>query len=309
MRIAVIGGGAIGSYYAGLLTHAGNDVRLFTRGAHLDVIRATGLTIRTTDGARTIAVTATDSAAQLEGVEYAILAVKSYSLPEVALVLVSLARGGATIVPLLNGIDIDDRLVALGVPRPSLLPGLTTISVVRSAPGVVERRSAFQRIVIGEPDREPSPRAQHLAVALQQAGIEARVSADIRLDLWRKFAFLAPMAAACGLLRQSVGGVRATAAGRDLITGALREIIEVGRAAGVSWSDHDEASTLGSIEALPATMKPSFLLDLERGGPTELDVLSGTVSRLGRELGITTPIHTEVTTTLEGSPSSMVSQG
>ena len=303
MRIAVVGGGAIGSYYAGLLAHAGENVHLLTRGAHLDAVRAAGLTIRTPDSTMRIPVAATDSATALDGAEYALLAVKSYSLPEVAPALGSLARGGAAIVPLLNGIDIGDRLASLGVPRPAILPGLTTISVVRSAPGVVERRSAFHRIVIGEPGGQPSPRALRLVTALHGAGIEARVSGDIHLDLWRKFAFLAPMAAVCGLMRQPVGEVRSTPAGRELIAGALHEIIQVGRAAGVAWSDTDEASTLGAIEALPATMKPSFLLDLERGGPTELDVLSGTVARLGRELGIPTPIHAEATATLDGSAS------
>lgn len=301
MHVSFVGAGAIGSYYAGLLSRTGHDVSLFARGAHLDAIRASGLAVRTPDDSFTVAVHATASPADLDGADYAIVAVKSYSLPEVAPMLAALANGGTTIVPLLNGIDVADRLAAFGVPRDRILPGLTGISVVRVAPGVVERRSPFQRIVIGETHGEASPRAMLLEAALHQAGIPTRVSHDIRLDLWKKFAFLAPMAAACGLTRKTVGEVRASRDGRALITGALHEIIEVGRAAGVPWASDDEATTLGEIDGLPAMMKPSFLLDLERGGPTELDVLSGTVSRLGRELGVPTPVHDEAAAALDAS--------
>jgi 2-dehydropantoate 2-reductase len=294
MRIAVVGGGAIGSYYAALLTRSGHDVRLLTRGAHLDVLRARGLLLRTTTGEESISMRVTDSPRELQGSEYAIVAVKSYSLPDVSPVLVGLSLDGAAIVPLLNGVDIDDRLVALGVTRSGVLPGLTVVSVVRTAAGVVEQRSTYQRVVVGERSGEMSARARALVDALQGAGFEARVSTDIRLDLWRKFVFLASMAAACGLLRRPIGDVRATPEGRDLLAGAVHEIIEVGRAVGVAWADDDEASTRAALDALTPGIKPSFLLDVERGGPTELDVLSGTVSRLGHEHGIATPVHDKV---------------
>ena len=296
----MVGAGAIGSYYAALLTRAGHDVRLLARGAHLDALRAAGLAVTTADESYTVAVAASDVAADLAGADYAIVAVKSYSLGEVGPLLAELARGGATVVPLLNGIDIEDRLVALGVARDRVLPGLTTISVVRTAPGKVERRSAFQRVVVGEVSGEESARAASLSAILDGAGISTRVSADIRLDLWRKFVFLAPIAAACGLTREPIGAVRASAMGRPLLVGAVREILDVGSRLGVPWSTAEEETTLGAIDALAPAMKPSFLLDLERGGPTELDVLSETVARLGRELGVATPVHARAAATLGG---------
>ena len=305
MRIAVVGGGAIGSYYAALLARSGQDVRLLTRGAHLDALRERGLLLRTTTGEETIPGQATDLPWELQGSEYAIVAVKSYSLPDVSPVLVGLTLDGAVIVPLLNGVDIDDRLAALGVTRSSVLPGLTVVSVVRSAPGVVEQRSTYQRVVIGEHAGEMSARARALVDALHGAGFEARVSTDIRLDLWRKFVFLASMAAACGFLRRSIGEVRATPEGRELLAGAVHEIIELGRAVGVAWADDEEASTRAALDALTPEIKPSFLLDVERGGPTELDVLSGTVSRLGHEHGIATPVHDRVVRFLSFSGSAL----
>ena len=118
------------------------------------------------------------------------------------------------------------------------------------------------------------------------------------------------MAAACGLLRAPVGEVLSNPMGKGVLLEALSEVIRVGRARGVNWAANDEKATVDAIASLPFGMKPSFLVDLERGGPTELDVLSGTVLRLGRKLGIATPVHERVVRELAaempfaGSPAS-----
>ena len=299
MIIAVIGGGAIGSYYAALLAHSGTETRLLARGAHLDAIKRDGLRVVQPNDTSVVNVDATDQQEALFGAAYALLAVKGFHVPEVAPLVQRLAAGGTTILPLLNGVDISDRLVERGVARRQIVEGLTTISVVRTAPGVVERRSAFQRIVLGEANGELSTRSMDLATVLQRAGIETRVSPEIRLDLWRKFAFLTSIAAACGLRRAPIGQVLASPDGREMLAQALHEVIEVGRATGVTWAPQEEASTLAAIEALPAGMKPSFLVDIERGGPTEVDTLSGAIVRLGRRDGIATPVHAEVVQAFE----------
>jgi len=91
MRISLIGGGAIGSYVAGLLARHGDDVRLLARGAHLTAIRSAGLSIRTPSESYTVRIDATDDANALVGSEYAILAVKGYHLSEIAPVIRLLA--------------------------------------------------------------------------------------------------------------------------------------------------------------------------------------------------------------------------
>ena len=72
---------------------------------------------------------------------------------------------------------------------------------------------------------------------------------------------------------------------------SLREIVEVSRATGTPLADADESQITADLLALPPQMEPSFLWDLERGGPTELDTLAGAVSRIGRAHGVPTPIH------------------
>jgi 2-dehydropantoate 2-reductase len=202
------------------------------------------------------------------------------------------------VVPLLNGVEAADRLIAAGVPGERVLGGLTGISAVRIGPGIVERRSPFQRVVVGERQGGLSERAERIAAAFREAGAEARASDDITVDLWRKFAFITTMSAACGLARTSIGPVREAPLGNLLIERALREVIAVARAHGVALPADAEADVLALVSGMPGAMKPSFLLDLEAGGPTELDDLSGAVSRLGRQAGVETPVHDVATAAL-----------
>jgi len=291
VRIAILGAGGVGGYYGGALARSGHAVVLLARGPHLDALRARGLEVRTPEETFLVAVQATDNPGALGTCDVAIVAVKTYSLAAIAPAARLLAEGGAAILPFLNGVEAADRLVESGVPANQVLGGLTQVSVAKVAPGVVERKSPFQRVAVGERGGKPSERVWRIVEAFQGAGAEARVSEDINADLWRKFAFIAPMAAACGLARASIGPVRDAPHGKLLLARAVREVIAVARARGVALADDEEAKIVAFIDGLGAGMKPSFLLDLEAGGPNELDDLSGAVARLGREAGIETAVH------------------
>lgn len=291
MRFIVIGAGGIGAYFGGELARAGHDVTLFARGAHLDVLRRKGLTVRATDGEFVVSVGATDVIADLPPADVALVTVKSYSLGDVAPVVKAAADRGADIVPLLNGVTAADELIAVGIPRERVLGGLARVSAVRTEPGVVERRSAFRSIVVGELGGGQSERTSAIARALATAGIEARASDNMDVELWQKFVFITAMAAVCGLARTSIGPVRDAPGGRRFIERAVNEVVAVARARGIRVPDDEGPRTCAFIETLPAPMTPSFLLDLQGGGPTELDTLSGAVSRFAADAGIETPVH------------------
>jgi 2-dehydropantoate 2-reductase len=296
VQIGIVGAGGIGGFYGGLLSRAGHTVRILARGDHLAAINDRGLEIKMDGGSFVVQPEASADATKLVGCEYVLVSVKSYSLPEVGPALVAAASAGAAIVPLLNGIDAAERLVKLGVPKASIIGGFVRASLERTGPGVIERKSNFDLIVLGELDRVRRERTTSLVAAIAAAGATARESDNILYELWRKFAFIVPMGVGCGLARQPMGPVMSTERGRDLIKGAVHEIVAVSQ--GV-LSAEDEPKTFAELAAIAAPIKPSFLLDLERGGNTELDLLAGTVSRLGKELGVPTPIHDVATAAFE----------
>jgi 2-dehydropantoate 2-reductase len=292
MQIAILGAGGVGGYDGAVLSRAGNEVQLLARGKHLEAIRRDGLKVTEADGSTWVArLVATDDPTALRGAKLVVVSVKGYDLDGIAPVAADLARHGASVVPLLNGVEAADRLEHLGVPRQALLGGLTSISAERTGPGQVFRKSAFNRIVVGELAGGLSARATEIASLFTAAGAEARASAEMTLELWRKFVFITTMAGCCGLARSAIGPIRSAPLGKEMLERATAESVAVGRALGIRFAPDEVSRVLGQIAPLPDPMKPSFLLDLERGGPTELDTLSGAVSRLGRQVGVPTPVH------------------
>jgi 2-dehydropantoate 2-reductase len=298
MRFTIVGAGGIGAYFGGELARSGHEVTLFARGAHLHAVRAHGLTVRTPESEFVARVGATNDPNELPASDVVIVAVKSYSLPDITPVVRHVAERGADVVPLLNGVTAADELIAGGVPASRVLGGLARVSVVRTEPGVVERRSGFHSIVVGELGGGLSERATRIADALRSAGVDARASATMGVELWQKYVFITAMAAVCGLARTSIGPVREAPGGRRLIQRAVAEVVDVARARRVPLPDDEAPRTAAYIDTLPAAMTPSFLLDLESGGPTELDTLSGAVSRLAAQAGIDTPVHDTATAAL-----------
>jgi 2-dehydropantoate 2-reductase len=302
MRFIMIGAGGVGGCFGGELARAGHEVTMFARGAHLEAMRRNGLTVRVPDGDFVARVEATDDVASLPEADVVVVAVKSYSLADVIPVTRAAAVRGAHVVPLLNGVTAADELIAGGVPSEAVLGGLARVSALRVAPGIVERRSDFQSMVVGELGGGLSDRATTIAEVFRGARIDARASATIEVELWQKFVFITAMAAVCGLARTSIGPVREARGGRRLIERAVGEVVAVGRARGVSLPDDEAPRTCAYIETLPPAMKPSFLLDLEAGGNTELDTLSGAVARLAAEYRIECPVHETATAALGVRP-------
>jgi 2-dehydropantoate 2-reductase len=295
MRVAVIGLGGVGGYFAGLLARAGHDVFALARGANLAALRERGLVVRTPDEEWNSAITVSDDAGELsrsfEAGDLALVTTKAYSLDEIAPAVRRFAERGTLVLPLLNGVEAAERLTELGVPRGQVIGGVTYVSAARIGPGVVERRSPFQRVIVGEFPNGVSSRTESIAALFSEAGAEAMASEDITLALWQKFVFIASLAAACGLTRFPVGPLRGSVLGMRLIQRSVREAVAVGRARGVPLLEDEEQRVLDMINSLPATIQPSLLMDLQAGAPTEVAVLSGAIARFAEENRLETPIH------------------
>ena len=298
VKVIVLGAGAIGAYYGGQLARAGHEVTLYARGDNLAAIRRRGLEIRTPEGSSVVQLAATDSVDELGAADFAILGVKSYSLDAIAPVVQRVAKNGAAILPFLNGVETTERLIALGVPPAAILGGVTRISVARVQPGVVERRGPFQSVIVGELDGRVTDRVTRIVAAFRDIGVDASASNQIEVDLWQKFVFIAALAGSCGIARTPVGPLRDRPLGRRLLQRAVQEAVDVARARGIPLAADETAQVVGAIDALPPGTKPSFLLDLEAGGPTELATLSGAVSRYADAAGVGAPVHDTVAAVL-----------
>jgi 2-dehydropantoate 2-reductase len=291
MRIAVMGAGAVGGYFGGLLSLAGHEVTFIARGAHLAAMQAGGLKLETPAG--TLHVTKArfvERASEAGACDVVLFAVKAYDIEAAAAPLGPLIDGGACVVSVLNGVDHQDRIAAV-LGKGGLLGGLALVSGVITAPGTIRYTSDMSSLRFGEADGAMSARALAFRDACIGAGFHAEVVADIRAAQWGKFVALATNAALCSLFRLPVGYIYHDPEIIPLAMRAFEEVASLARAQGIALPQDIAARSLKIHQSFPKTMYASMFHDLNKGRPMELDSLSGYIVRRGRELGVPTPVH------------------
>ena len=287
MNVVVVGAGGLGSYIGSVLADAGHEVVLVTRGAHRSAIESHGLRVQSHAGDFTTWPTCVGSALELPGADLTFVATKTFSLPEVAPQLKHLAERGSGVVSLLNGVTALERLAEQGIPTDSCADGVAYMTSFRVAPGVVERKAAHQRIVVGR----DSPVAPDVCDAFAGTIVEIEQATDIRVELWEKMAVVCSLTVLCAIADRTMGSLRTHRFGADLQRAAIAEVLAVGRARGVPIPDDGERRIDETLDRFPDDFFPSVIHDLNGGRRTEMDDLGATVSRLGRESGIVTPLH------------------
>jgi 2-dehydropantoate 2-reductase len=287
--------------FGALLAKGGQDVTFIARGAHLEAMRTTGLKVESqAAGDFTLAkVSATDQPAGIGPVDLVLFATKAYDLESAARTLLPILRPDSLVLPLLNGVDIADRLAAV-VGAERVLGGMCQVSSAIKAPGQIRQAGSIRsKIVFGELAGGITPRAQAVADALTAGGITVELSAAIQVDVWMKYMFIDAVGGMCALTRCTLGPVLKEADTRAMFIGCMQEVDALARRKGVPLPATAVQETLAFVDKLSAEAKPSLLLSLEQGNPLELDALNGTAVRLGKELGIPTPINQFITAALK----------
>jgi len=291
MRIAIMGAGAVGGYFGGLLSRAGHAVSFIARGAHLAALRERGLVLETPTGRLTV-----DNAHFVEqpseagACDVVLFAVKAYDIEAAAAPLKPLIEGGACVVSVLNGVDHQDRIASV-LGAGSVLGGLAMVSGVIVEPGLIRYTSAMSGLRFGEADGAMSERATGFRDACLGAGFSADLVPDIRAAQWAKFVGLATNAALTSLFRLPAGHIYHDADTIPMATRAFDEVAALARAEGVELPADIVPRTLALHQSFPKAMYASMYHDLAKGRPLELDSFSGHVVRRGRALGVATPLH------------------
>ena len=307
MKIAIYGAGGVGGYYGGVLARTGHDVSLIARGAHLEAIRASGLSVRSPGGDFLVRpAVATDDPGEIGRVDAVIVAVKSMHLLAVCEGIAPLLGAETLVVPLLNGVDAHELLVpAVGSAR--MGKGLTRIMSEVAAPGEIRHIGVDPYVALAEWDGGGSPRVDALVAALRDAGVDAEVPPDIDAAIWQKFLFVCSLGGVCAACRMHLGPVRTLPQSRSLLRRAMEEIAAVAAAHGVSLPDDAVTGAMQVVDSFPAKGTSSLQRDLAEGVPSELDAWSGAAVRLGATVGVATPVHSFIHAVL--LPSEMQARG
>jgi 2-dehydropantoate 2-reductase len=261
MRILVVGAGAVGGYFGGRLLQAGRDVTI--RSPVGDFHRASPPIVLQEGLA--------------EPFDLVLLSCKAYDL-EGAMASFAKAVGPATaILPLLNGMrHIDQLAERFGAER--ALGGQCAISATLNTDGAVVHLNDWHALSFGELDGSRSSRIETIASALLDAGFDARLTDNIRQEMWEKWVFIATAAGITCLMRASVGEYVAAGAA-DLALGLLNECASIAAAQGFPLRDPALERGRTALTAADSPLKASMLRDIEGAKPVEGDQILGDLLR------------------------------
>lgn len=282
MRIVVLGAGAIGSLFGGLLAKSGSDVTLVGRPPHTAAIRRKGLRVSGLTQAR-VRVAAETRAP--EG-DLVLLTVKSYDTAR-ALRAIRLSREGA-VLTLQNGLGNAEQ-VARRFGSGRTLAGVTSCGALLTGPGHVVHTGRGPTVV-GALDSRSILSPREVAQLLRRAGLPTEVSRNIRTELWRKMvvnAAINPLTALTGVQNRAVAGQPGL---RRLAAAVVEEAARVARARKISLGP-DPLGQVLEVARKTGANRSSMLRDVERGRRTEIDAITGALIREAERAGVEVPVN------------------
>ena len=288
MRIAVMGAGGVGGCLGGLLAKSGNDISLIARGEHLESIRENGLKIIRPGSEFIVEVDATDNPLEVDQVDLILFTVKTFQNRHVITSLKPLMGPNTSVITFQNGVESHEQLGAILGPN-NILPGAYWASSHIESPGVITE-DVGARISFGEIDDTDSLRALEIRKIFRDAGIETELSPDPLTVLWEKFVVLSALAGITSAAQTRAKELLQFPDARKMFCDAMEEALAVGLAKGIGLPATLVQDSLEYIDGLP-DFQNSMHSDYESGRPTELEAMSGSVIRLGKQIGVQTPIH------------------
>jgi 2-dehydropantoate 2-reductase len=304
-KVCIYGAGAIGGWMGARLAGAGCDVSVVARGATLEALQKNGLQLRS--GGETIAhpVRASASPADLGAQDLVVIAVKSQAMPDVAMCIGPLLGPDTLVLSTLNGVPwwffegfggahAGTRLksvdpggaIARAIPARHVIGCVVHASCAVAAPGLVQHHFG-NRLIVGEPSGEKTPRVRALVELLGRAGFETELAEQIQKDAWYKLwgnMTVNPISAMTGATTDKLLDDDLV---RDFISKVMLEAKEIGTRIGIPIAQtpedrHQVTRKLGAF-------KPSMLQDVEANRSVELDALVSAVKELGELTQVPTP--------------------
>jgi len=290
MRYLVLGAGALGGYFGGMLLKGGADVTFLVRPKRAAQLQRDGLVVKSQDGelrvqARTL------QQGQVDGAyDVVLLCCKAYDLDDAINAIAPAVGDQGVVLPVLNGVrHIEVLAKAFGAQR--VLGGLTAINAALMPDGIIQQSQVQINITaIGELDGRISSRCTAIKTALEAGGIPVQVSENIIAGMWMKFFGFACSATVASLSRSRAGAIASSGAGASFVSAVIEECTRAVTAEGYPPPPETAGLIQGLFSQPNSTYGPSMLIDIEDGRPTEAEHTIGDLMERATRRGVSTPL-------------------
>ena len=295
MKIAVVGTGAMGSVYAGLLASAGNEVwAIDTWNEHIDAIRARGLRVEGASGDRTVQIDATTDTSEPGPCNLVIIATKADGVASAAASIGPLLGNDTLVLTIQNGLGAADRICRHLPPDNVLLGVAGGFGASIHGPGHAHH-NGMELVRLGELGGGITERLERVGEVWRDAGFNVRCFDDINQLVWEKFVCNVTYSGSCTIFECTIAEVQANDHAWQVASGCAAEAWEAGVAKGVRFSFDDPVDHVREFGQKIPHSRPSMLQDYLAKRPSEIDAINGMVPVVAREVGTEAPYNEVVT--------------
>lgn len=282
MKTAILGAGAVGCFYGGMLARAGREVVLIGRAAHVEAIRCDGLRMQTQNFDDQVQVAASTDAAAIAGAKLVLCCVKSNDTLQAAKEMAPHLAPDAIVLSLQNGYDNAERLQDF-LARP-VYPAVVYVATEMAGPGHL-RHHGRGELVIGQ-----FAGSSEVVAEFTLAGVPVSISDNVAGQLWAKLVINCVYNGLSAITQMPYGQIVVGDGMREVIDDIVTECLEVAKADGVSVQDDIRSAVAGIAQSM-ATQISSTAHDVARGRRSEIDFINGYVARRAATHGIRTPVN------------------
>ncbi|PKM84665.1 MAG: 2-dehydropantoate 2-reductase [Firmicutes bacterium HGW-Firmicutes-11] len=296
MRIAIIGAGAMGCLYGGLLSASGQDVTLLDiMEDHVKEINENGLRMEGKSASGSFeeqifdTIKATTNPLEIGVVDLVIIFVKSTFTRQATEANRVLFGPDTTVLTLQNGMGNVDAIATVA-DKANIIAGTTAHGATMLGPGHI-RHAGSGKTILGELDGKVSKRMEEIAALFNQAGLETEVTENVTGLLWDKLLVNVGINALTAILGVTNGKLVETRESESLLEQAVEEGKKVAEARGVRLNHSDPVAHTKEVCRATAENRSSMLQDITNGRKTEIDMINGAIVREGRAVSIPTPVN------------------
>ena len=282
-KIAVMGAGAVGCYYGGMLARAGHDVTLIGRPNHVDAIQRDGLLLDTQSFKEQVRLQASTEPSAVAGATLVLFCVKSTDTESAAAAIRPHLLPGALVLSLQNGVDNAVRLQA-ALPAQEVAASVVYVATEMPGPGHVKHNGRGELVIAA------STTTADAAALLVAAGVPTDISTNVMGALWAKLILNCAYNALSAITQQPYGKLVQGEGVQDVIRDLVNECLAVAQADGITVPGDVWQAVERIAQTMPQQLS-STAQDLARGKRSEIDHLNGYVLRRGEVLGIATPVN------------------
>jgi len=299
--VCVYGIGGVGGYFGGKIAHEiskGNyavQVYFIGRGEHLKVIQKQGLNL-ITDKEEFLCFPniATDNIRHIPTPDLYLLCVKGYDLDNAAALISKNISADTIILPLLNGVDIYER-IRTSLQKAIVSPASVYVSSSIEKPGTIRQKGLEGHIVFGKDPKYLSYNYEYLIEFFNEMGISNTWYDNPHPAIWKKYIFITAFSLMTAYSGKTIGGVISNEKLKSMTENIMKEVVLIGKAKNINFEQDIVEKTIQKAQTFPCETKTSFQRDYEKGKTRhEGDIFGGTLIRLAKEHNILIPTIMEV---------------